>query len=259
MPANNYSDFGRWVKDRREELGWTQGALAAKVVCSVETIRKIEQNRREYRPSEEIIKALATHLNISGEDYPRFLALGRRVWPTEAVPTPAKRLYRIRLPIVFLLVGILLVGVTLAAFWIKKQSDAASEVGILILVSRDGSLLKLETADRVINSGDSVHIGEMTTVTFRILNNDVHPVRIKTLVIGSKGPGAKESGWRAPDVPFPPINNLVLQPGEVYEYRQSRSFYEPGDYFVEPVFQNAVGRWGGIQPFTRIEFSVVAE
>lgn len=259
MSAKTYSDFGRWVKDRREELGWTQAVLAAKAACSVETLRKIEQNRREYRPSEEIIKALATHLNISSEGYPRFLALGRRVWPTETTPIARKNTPRLRWRIALLLVGILLVAVTLASLWAWKQSAAASQVGIVILVSRDGGLLTLETANRVISSGDSVRIGEVATVTFRILNNDVHPVTIKTLVIGAKGPGAHAAGWRAPDVPFPPIKNLVLQPGEVYEYRGSRSFYEPGDYFVEPVFQDAVGRWSGIQPFTRIEFSVVAE
>jgi hypothetical protein len=40
-------------------------------------------------------------------------------------------------------------------------------------------------------------------------------------------------------------------------YEETRVFFQAGDYFIEPLKQDIRGRWGGIQPFTRIHFYVV--
>ena len=62
--------------------------------------------------------------------------------------------------------------------------------------------------------------------------------------------------WAAPDVPFPAVTDLTLQPGETDEYRSERAFYLPGAYFLEPVQQGMDGAWGGIPPFTCVDLTV---
>ena len=62
--------------------------------------------------------------------------------------------------------------------------------------------------------------------------------------------------WAAPDVPFPAVTDLTLQPGETYEYRGTRAIYLPGAYFLEPVQQSTDGKWGGVPPFTCVDLTV---
>src|SRR5262245_7731492 len=56
------SSFGRWIQRRRQALHLTQAALASKVYCSTETIRKIEADAR--RPSPSIAAQLADQLAL---------------------------------------------------------------------------------------------------------------------------------------------------------------------------------------------------
>src|SRR5262245_15041281 len=51
------TSFGLWLRRRRKALDLTQDALAARVGCSVATIRKIEADER--RPSHQIAEILA--------------------------------------------------------------------------------------------------------------------------------------------------------------------------------------------------------
>lgn len=94
------------------------------------------------------------------------------------------------------------------------------------------------------------------TATFRLRNETGRTVTIRRLRAGARGPGACALGWNSPNVDFPAVENLTLRPGQEYVYRQSRSFSQPGDYFAEPVMQDAQGRWGGIRPFPRVWFNV---
>jgi len=110
---------------------------------------------------------------------------------------------------------------------------------------------------------DGVHLsttapqsGQEVVVSFKLRNNGSQPVVIKRLVAGARGPGAKSQGWGAPNVDFPAVENLTLQPGQAYEYQQRRTFDQPGDYFVEPAMQGEDGKWGGIWPWPRVEFEV---
>ena len=68
-----YSDIGTWIKDRRRALKISQRQLADRAGYSVETIRKLEQNK--YAPSEECIERVANVLQIAGIDTKHFRAL----------------------------------------------------------------------------------------------------------------------------------------------------------------------------------------
>src|SRR5882672_10831676 len=67
--------FGYWVKQSRRMSGMTQAHLALLMACSVETIKKIEANKR--RPSLQMAELLAYHLKIDPAVYKDFLDLAR--------------------------------------------------------------------------------------------------------------------------------------------------------------------------------------
>lgn len=60
---DDVTSFGQWLKRRRRALDLTQEELAARVFCSVVTIRKIEADAR--RPSKEIAGRLAGQLDLA--------------------------------------------------------------------------------------------------------------------------------------------------------------------------------------------------
>lgn len=72
--------FGRWLKQRRKALDFTQERLAEQVGCAVETIRKIEAGTR--RPSRAIAAQLAEHLAIAPEHRAEFMRHARFVADT---------------------------------------------------------------------------------------------------------------------------------------------------------------------------------
>jgi class 3 adenylate cyclase len=69
------ASFGRWLQRRRKALDLTQEALAARVGCSVATIRKIETDAR--RPSRQIAEILAEVLAIAPSERAAFLQAAR--------------------------------------------------------------------------------------------------------------------------------------------------------------------------------------
>ncbi|MGI8588136.1 MAG: helix-turn-helix domain-containing protein [Chloroflexia bacterium] len=69
------TSFGTWLKQRRKALGLSRQDLAVRVGCSVETIRKLEVDRR--RPSKQIAELLAACLDIPGDARPAFLGFAR--------------------------------------------------------------------------------------------------------------------------------------------------------------------------------------
>jgi hypothetical protein len=102
-------------------------------------------------------------------------------------------------------------------------------------------------------SSSSPGTGDLVTAGFKLRNNSRQAIAIKRLVAGARGPGAERQGWDAPNVDFPAATGVTLQPGQEYIYQASRRFDRPGDYFVEPVYQNTAGKWGGIWPWPRVE------
>jgi transcriptional regulator with XRE-family HTH domain len=67
--------FGPWLKQRRALLDLTQRALAAQSGCTVETIRKLEANRR--RPSRPLAERLAEALHIPAAERAAFRLFAR--------------------------------------------------------------------------------------------------------------------------------------------------------------------------------------
>jgi transcriptional regulator with XRE-family HTH domain len=67
--------FGEWLKRRRQQLGLTQKELARRVSCSEGTIRKLEGDAR--RPSVQLARLIATHLEILPQQQAAFVAFAR--------------------------------------------------------------------------------------------------------------------------------------------------------------------------------------
>ena len=59
---NDIVSFGKWVQNRRLQLRYSRPVLAKLVMCSSDTIKKIERDER--RPSVEIAELLAQHLQV---------------------------------------------------------------------------------------------------------------------------------------------------------------------------------------------------
>jgi predicted ATPase/DNA-binding XRE family transcriptional regulator len=85
------TSFGRWLQRRRKALDLTQEALAQRVACAAETLRKIEADVR--RPSRQIAERLAEALEIPESDRAAFvkaaraeLAVDRLAHPTHDLP-----------------------------------------------------------------------------------------------------------------------------------------------------------------------------
>lgn len=92
---DSIASFGYWVRRRRKALDLTQATLARHVGCSVSTIRKIERDER--RPSLQMARLLADHLDIPAEERDNFLRMGRG----EFVPIMASPLESVLSPTFF--------------------------------------------------------------------------------------------------------------------------------------------------------------
>jgi hypothetical protein len=93
------------------------------------------------------------------------------------------------------------------------------------------------------------------------MNVDTQSVMLAKIVIGARGPGAncalEAQKWGASNsVPFNARQSQTLMPGEIYEYRDTRVFFERGLYFIEPLIEDASGKWHGVVPFTCVEIIV---
>lgn len=183
------------------------------------------------------------------------------------ITTPSARPRRprelISRPWILPLVGLTLLSLLAAAIWSRSSATGLpGNPGHLQLMEVGGSRVQIMTEGGVLRSGDRLPVNTPITVTFRVMNNSVGPVTLRSLVIGVRGPGVTcasdpATRWSALDVPFLPSTNLVLQPGEEYTYQDTRAFYQPGTYFLEPTEQDVNGYWGGIPAFTCFDLVVV--
>ncbi len=105
-------------------------------------------------------------------------------------------------------------------------------------------------------SNISPRVGDSVTASFRIRNASSRTIIIRQLDAGARGPNARNLNWNAPEVDFPAVFALTLQPGQELDYRQSRTFDAPGDYFAEPVWMDIFGAWAGAWPYPRVWFNV---
>ena len=60
-------DFARVIKEARKEKGYSQRELAGKLGIDFTYLSKLENNRAEYAPKEELIRNLASYLQLDAE------------------------------------------------------------------------------------------------------------------------------------------------------------------------------------------------
>lgn len=60
--------FGKLIRDARKQKGYSQRQLADMVPLDFTYLSKLENDRADYPPREEIIRSLAFHLNLDGEE-----------------------------------------------------------------------------------------------------------------------------------------------------------------------------------------------
>ncbi len=109
----------------------------------------------------------------------------------------------------------------------------------------------------MLRSEDILDIGDTLTVTFQVRNTSAYSLYAKILALGSHGPGGIVGNWSAPGVDFPTREDIWIDSGEAYSMTTTQIFNTPGDYFIEPIFQDMYDGWHGIEPFPRIIFFVV--
>ena len=84
--------LGLWIKRRRKALDLTQGDLAQRVGCSLETIRKIEADAR--RPSRQIAAILAEQLGLPPVERAAFIQVARAELSVDRLAPPAQTITR---------------------------------------------------------------------------------------------------------------------------------------------------------------------
>src|SRR6185295_17688885 len=80
--------LGQWIKRRRKACDLTQDALAQRVGCSLETIRKIEADAR--RPSRQIAERLADQLRLAADERVAFLQAARAELAPDQLTPPTR-------------------------------------------------------------------------------------------------------------------------------------------------------------------------
>jgi transcriptional regulator with XRE-family HTH domain len=205
-----YSGFSDAVKNKRKSLGWSQTQLAAKVFCSPDTIRAIEQNKQNYHPSWDMIERIERVLVINKSEY------AEPKVPENKKKNSIRRFFLPKRKKTFRWVLVLLAFLAIIGFvWIQ-----ISRFNGLITLYRSNptdEYVLIESSGREILDGGTVKIGELVTVKFIVQNSDVHPVRILCIVAGARGPGVHlfENEWEAQDVPFSRKYNIFLHPGDI--------------------------------------------
>ncbi len=268
-----FKTFGEWVKHARNAKKWSQAKLAGRSFCSLDTIRAIEQNRTNYRPSLEMAARLAVCLEIPDAQREQFITLARAhglsqnsVTPTVAVPAPIPELaalpaqptrvvdavilrrfewrgaYGWAVATIVVLLGLVL-GVAIPAsailLWgvIGNAASGGASSGFVALAPREPRI-SVEANGKLLSNGDEIPRNSRVTVTFVIVNRNSSVVRLAAYGIAGRGPCVAQCTWNSPHASFEAVFNPVLQPGQSVEYQATRLFNEPGAYFVEPFKQD---------------------
>lgn len=159
-----------------------------------------------------------------------------------------------------MLVPVLFATVILARQAVEPQKVETAR-GVSLVTGRGGSV-RVASAQGRLTSGSIIKVGTAVTVTFKVVNNGIDAVTLPRLMIAAKGPGVScgdstKTRWAGPNAEFPVATAVKLAPGQEYQYLESRAFYLPGKYFLEPLLKAPNGSWNGISPFTCIDLTVV--
>jgi predicted ATPase/DNA-binding XRE family transcriptional regulator/Tfp pilus assembly protein PilF len=87
VDAAHDQTFGNWVRARREQRGLTREQLAYHIGCSAVTIYKIETGER--RPSVQMARLLAQHLEIAPDQVDAFVQVARAIAQSTKTTTRA--------------------------------------------------------------------------------------------------------------------------------------------------------------------------
>lgn len=61
-------DFGQLIRQARKDKGYSQRELAKLLQIDFTYLSKLENNRADYAPKEEVIRGLARHLDLDEEE-----------------------------------------------------------------------------------------------------------------------------------------------------------------------------------------------
>ncbi|MGB0562966.1 MAG: helix-turn-helix domain-containing protein [Spirulinaceae cyanobacterium] len=62
------NEFGQLIRQARKDKGYSQRDLAALLKLDFTYLSKMENNRAEYAPKEEVIRNIAHHLDLDPEE-----------------------------------------------------------------------------------------------------------------------------------------------------------------------------------------------
>ncbi len=62
------NDFGKLIRQARKDRGYSQRELAKLLQLDFTYLSKLENNRADYAPKEEVIRGLARHLELDEEE-----------------------------------------------------------------------------------------------------------------------------------------------------------------------------------------------
>lgn len=68
----NNTTFGKLIRQARRQQEYSQRELAKLIGVNFTYLSKLENDNADYPPSNEVIKSLATHLNLDEEELQRF-------------------------------------------------------------------------------------------------------------------------------------------------------------------------------------------
>jgi uncharacterized protein YbdZ (MbtH family) len=88
-------------------------------------------------------------------------------------------------------------------------------------------------------SKTTIKMGETITGGFTVFNGTTKTITLKKLTLAGRDPGGN-------NVDFPPVYNIVLNPGQSYTYKQNRSFSAIGQYKFWACYQDVNGNWRSI-------------
>lgn len=89
--------FGRCIREARQSKGYSQRELAGRVQVDYTYLSKLENDRASYPPKEDVIQALAEHLDLDAEE---LSYLAGRITPEDAkVVQELAKTYQKQMPV----------------------------------------------------------------------------------------------------------------------------------------------------------------
>jgi len=258
--ANFKPSLREVVRKRLKSKGLTHEKLAKQFNVDVESVRAVLYNKKQK--SESLKNKICEHLGIKEDDYDPLAINAKNKKSKKSIGQPVLVIPTKRSPLTsFFSITVTIVALLIVSYLFFARNFSGDL--LLYPISAEGEkeeFLILTGADgRKIENGGIVKAGEPITVLFALQNPHQKKVITTFVLLGGRGPGVNEAGdngWDAPEVLFEQDFYLWLAPGTIAYYEDTRPIFQPGDYFVEPLYAD-IRTWHGVHPYTRIYFKVV--